>query len=74
MGRYTYYAYEYDGDGGEGFRRSEFFVGVDSYMYKREKIADFDTAEELAELAEISVEEAQEEIDEYEERLLLRED
>ena len=81
MKKYTYYGYEYDGDGGEAFKRSELFTPIHDFYNMREKIGEFDTAEEYAALnnniwgeGNISVEEAQRQIDEYEEYLATIED
>ena len=68
MPKYTLYAWCTDDEGGLCICRAEKFESKKVYtefgFYSKVKIGDFDTAEELAELAEIGLEEAAEWLDE----------
>lgn len=70
MPKYTLYAWCTDDEGGLSICRAEKFEPKKIYtefgFYTKQKVRDFDTAEELAALAEISVEEAAEWLEEYE--------
>lgn len=77
MPKYTLYAWCDDDEGGLSICRAEKFEQKKVYtqfgFYTKQKIGDFDTAEELAELAEISLEEATEWLNEVIENIKMQE-
>lgn len=72
MSKYTLYAWCTDDEGGLCICRAEKFEPKKVYtefgFYTKQKIGDFDTAEELAELAETNLEEATEWLNEIKEQ------
>lgn len=72
MPKYTVYAYRIDDEGGMSICRAEDFepkkACTEFGFYQREKVGDFDTAEELAALVEINLADAIEWLEEVKER------